>query len=331
MKAAFLEATGAPDVIRFGDLPDPEPKTGEVRVRVEAVSVNPIDTYIRAGTVAMKLPMPFIPGCDFAGVVDKVGPQVTRFKVGDRVWGSNQGLLGRQGSFAEYCCPHEDYVYATPTGVPSEDVAALALVAITAHLGLYQFAKLGMREWVFVNGGAGGVGCVVVQMAKAVGASVIATVGSDTNAAIAKNLGADGVINYKTEDLSARVKEITGGSGVQVWYETQAPTDLDRTVDLMAPRGRLVVMAGRQARPAFPNGPFYVKGLSLHGFAMFNMSPAEQRACADDINRWLVERKLKPLIGRRMKLSEAAAAHQLQEENTLKKAGTLSGKIVLTV
>jgi NADPH2:quinone reductase len=115
-----------------------------------------------------------------------------------------------------------------------------------------------------------------------------------------------------------------------VWYETLREPDYDRTVDLMRPRGRIVIMAGRTARPAFPHGPFYVKGLSLHGFAMFNIPAAEQRLCADDINRWLVEGKLLAVIGQRFTLAEAAAAHQLQEDNTLKTAGTLTGKIVLT-
>src|SRR5919197_622004 len=102
MKAAFIEAPGAPDVIRFGDLPTPVPGDNEVLVRVKASAVNPIDLYIRAGTVAMPLPKPFIPGCDLAGVVEAVGPGARRFKAADRVWGSNQGLFGRQGTFAEY-------------------------------------------------------------------------------------------------------------------------------------------------------------------------------------------------------------------------------------
>jgi NADPH2:quinone reductase len=103
MKAAYIETTGGPDVIRHGELPTPEPGPGEVRVRVAAAAVNPIDTYIRAGAVKMNLPVPFIPGCDLAGTVDAVGPGVTRFQPGDRVGGSNQGLLGRKGTFAEYC------------------------------------------------------------------------------------------------------------------------------------------------------------------------------------------------------------------------------------
>src|SRR5277367_5584198 len=110
MKAAYIETTGAPDVIRYGDLPAPAAKDGEVLVRVKAVSVNPIDLYIRAGIVAMKLPLPFILGCDLAGVVEAVGPSVSRFAVGDRVWGSNQGLLGRQGTFAELVAVQESWL-----------------------------------------------------------------------------------------------------------------------------------------------------------------------------------------------------------------------------
>src|SRR5262249_17277892 len=117
MRAAFIETTGSPDVIRVGELPTSTPKQGEVLVRIAASSLNPIDIYIRAGTVAMPLPKPFIPGCDLAGTVEAVGPGVGRFKVGDRVWGTNQGLLGRQGTLAEYAAVNEDWLYPTPQSV----------------------------------------------------------------------------------------------------------------------------------------------------------------------------------------------------------------------
>ena len=331
MKAAYIEATGAPDVIRYGDLPDPTPTDGEVLVRVKAVAVNPIDTYIRSGLVAMKLPKPFVIGCDLAGVVEAVGPAVSRFKVGDRVWGSNQGLLGRQGTFAESAAVQESWLYPTPPNVPDTTVAAVALVGITAHLGLFRGANLQADEVVFVNGGTGGIGSMVVQMAKAVEARVITTVGSAEKAARVRKWGADCVLNYKTDDVAAKVKEYTGGTGVNVWYETQREPNFLRTVELMAPRGRIILIAGRQAQPVFPVGPFYVKGLTLHGFAMFNATPAEQRRCADDINRWLADGRLEAPIGRVFPLSEAAAAHRLLEENTLHGAGTLTGKVVLTV
>jgi NADPH:quinone reductase len=329
MKAAYIETIGGPDVIRYGDLPKPTPKDNEVLVRVGASALNPIDLYIRAGTVPMPLPRPFIPGCDVAGTVEAVGPAVKNFAPGDRVWGSNQGLLGRQGTLAECVCTAEEWLYATPAGVSDTDAAAAALVGITAHLGLFQCAHLRSDETVFVNGGTGGVGAMVVQLAKAAGARVITTVGTPEKAELCKSWGADHVINYKKEDVWAAVQAAAGEAGVNVWYETQREPDFLRTVPLLAPRGRMVIMAGRQSQPTFPVGPFYVKGLSLYGFAMFNMTPAEQRRCADDINRLLGEKKLRPPVGKTFPLSEAAAAHRLLEENTLGRAGTLTGKVVV--
>jgi NADPH2:quinone reductase len=183
-------------------------------------------------------------------------------------------------------------------------------------------------ETVFVNGGAGGVGSMVVQISKALGARVIATAGSDERVAKAKAFGADEGINYKTEDVAARVLE-WGPEGVDVLWETRRETDFDWAVGLLAKRGRMVVMAGRDARPMLPVGPLYVKDCSVHGFAMFNYTAEEQRPCGDAINRWLAEGKLKANIDRVLPLSEVAAAHQLQEENTIGLAGTLAGKIVL--
>ena len=330
MKAAFFESTGAPEVIQYGEMATPRPREGELLVKVAAAALNPIDTYIRAGMVNMPLPKPFIPGCDLAGAVEAVGPGVATFKPGDRVWASNQGLLGRQGTFAEYVCANQDWFYPTPAGIGDAQAAAVALVGITAHLGLFRAAHLQPGETVFVNGGSGGVGSMVVQMAKASGARTITTVGSQEKAALVQSWGADHVINYQTEDVAMAIKDFTQGKGVDVWFETQREPDLLRTVELMARRGRIVVIAGRQAQPIFPVGPFYVKDLSLFGFAMFNASPAEQKVCAEDINRWLGEKKLTAIIGKTFPLAQAAAAHRLQEENTLNKKGTLTGKILVT-
>jgi NADPH2:quinone reductase len=329
MKAAFLESTGAPDVLKYGDLPTPTPKAGELLIRVATAALNPIDTYIRAGIVKMQLPLPFVSGSDAAGTVEAVGAGVKRFKVGDRVWGSNQGLLGRQGTCAEYVCAAEDFFYAIPAGVREDEAAAVALVGITAHLGLFQRAALKPGETVFVNGGTGGVGSMVVQMAKAIGAFAITTVGSAEKAALCQSWGVDCVLNYRSDDVPARIKDFTKGQGVNVWYETQREPDFVKMIDLMARRGRMIVMAGRQAQPPFPVGPFYVKDLALHGFAMFNATPDEQRVCADDINRWLAAKKLHVTIGKTFKIAAAAAAHQFLEDNTVHKAGTLTGKVVL--
>lgn len=329
MKAAYIEQTGPAENIRYGELPTPTPTGTQVLVKVAAVAVNPIDTYIRGGAVAMNLPLPFVVGCDVAGTIEKSGPDAKRFLVpGTRVWGSNQGLLGRQGTFAEYAVIDECWLYPTPAGVPDEQAAAVALVGITSHLGLVRDAKLQAGEILFVNGGSGGVGSTVVQMAKALGAKVITTAGSPEKVAACRKLGADLAIDYKTDDVDARIKEFAP-LGVNVWWETLREPNFERTVGMLAPRGRMILMAGREARPVFPVGPFYVKGCSLFGFAMFNASPAEQQAAAADINRWLAEGKLKAPIDRVLPLSQTADAHRLQEENTIGKKGTLAGKIVL--
>jgi NADPH2:quinone reductase len=329
MKAAYIEATGPADAcIKFGDLPKPSASGSQVLLKVGAVAVNPIDTYLRNGANYWELPRPFIIGCDVAGTVEAVGPDVRRLKVGDRVWGSNQGLLGRQGTFAEYAAVDEQWLYPAPANVRDEDAAACALVGITAHLGLVREAGLSAGETIFVNGGTGGVGSMVVQMAKIIGARVIATAGSAEKVTALKELGADAAVNYKTDDVAAAVKAFAP-AGVNVYWETVREPDFDRIVSYLAERGRIILMAGRDARPPFPVGPFYVKGCSLRGIVMFKATATEQRAAADDINRWLAAGKLKARISRTLPLAEAAKAHKLQEENTLQKAGTLAGKIVL--
>ncbi len=328
MKAAYINEPGPPENIIVGDLPQPTPAESQVLVRVTAAALNPIDTYIRSGLVKMELPRPFVVGCDLAGVVEAIGPAAQRFKPGDRVWGSSQGLLGRQGTFAEYAAVDESFLYPIPAGVSDEAAAACGVTGITAHLGLVRDAQLQPGETLFVNGGTGGVGSMVVQMAKALGARVFTTAGSDEKVKACRALGADLAVNYKTEDVAASVKQFAPG-GLNVWWETLREPNFDRTIELLAPRGRMILMAGRDARPPFPVGPFYVKGCRLYGFAMFNATPDEQRSAAADINRWLSEGKLTPRIDRVLPLDQTAAAHRLQEENTIGKAGTLAGKIII--
>ncbi len=328
MKAAYIEQTGPPENIIFGDLPTPEPSAEQVLVKVGAVAVNPVDTYIRAGTFELDLPKPFIVGCDLAGVVEAVGAEVTRFAVGNRVWGTNQGLLGRQGTFAEYAAVDQCWLYNTPEGIDDQQAAAVSLVGITAHLGTFREAGLKAGETVFVNGGSGGVGSCVIQMAKTIGARVITTAGSKEKVAACRRLGADLAINYKTGGVDDAIRRFAP-QGVDVWWEILREHDLKRVVDLLALRGRVIVMAGRESCPPLPIGPFYVKDCKLLGFAMFNAPADEQRKCAAEINRWMAKGKLRPKIDRVMPLGETAAAHRLQEENTLGRAGTLAGKIVV--
>lgn len=328
MKAAYINQTGGPENIIYGDLPEPNPTPTQCLVKVAAVDVNPVDTYIRSGAVATKLKFPYILGRDLAGKVVATGAAVKKFKIGDRVWATGQGWEGRQGTFSECAAVDEGWLNPIPGNVTDEDIAALSLVGVTAHVGLVAKAQLKAGEILFVNGGTGGVGSSVVQMAKILGARVITTVGSDEKAGRARELGADVVINYKNKNVADAVKK-AAPEGVNVWWETLREPDFDKTISLLAVHGRMIVMAGRDARPVFPVGPFYSKSCSLFGFVILSASPQELHAAAEDINRWMSAGKLKAQIDRVMPLSQTAEAHRLQEESTIKKSSTLAGKIVL--
>ncbi len=330
MRAAYIEQTGPAEVIRVGDLPRPEPGPGQVLVRVRAAAFNPIDLYIRSGLVAMPMAFPYVVGTDVAGTVEALGAGARRFAVGDRVWGSNQGLLGRPGAAAEFAAIDEDLLYPTPAGQPDVEAAGQALVGITAHLGLFAKGQLKAGETVYVPGGSGGVGSMVVQMAKAVGARVATCAGSPERVELCRKLGADLALNYKADDIPARLREFAP-EGIDVWYETRREPDFEVSVPLLRRRGRMIVIAGRSAKPVLPIGSFYPRDCSLLGFAMFNAAPDDQRRSADEINRWVEAGKLKVPIGRTFPLADAAQAQRFLEENTAGGAGTLAGKVVIQV
>jgi NADPH:quinone reductase len=330
MRAAFIEETGPPEVIKVGELPRPVPGPGQVLLRVHAVALNPIDLYIRSGLVPMPLSFPYIIGCDVAGSIEETGAGCTRFQKGDRVWGSNQGLLGRQGVAAEYAAVDESWLYPTPALLPDTDAAAVALVGITAHLGLFQFGQLKAGEVVYVPGGTGGVGSMVVQMAEAAGARVATAAGSPERLDLCRRLGADLAINYHSNDIPARLREFSP-EGIDVWYETQREPNLEVSIPLLRKNGRMILIAGRAAKPALPLGAFYPRNCAIFGFAMFNASADQQRRCAADIVRWIEEGILKPLVGRAFPLSATVDAVRFLEEKTLKGSGTLAGKVVITI
>ncbi len=328
MKAAFITRTGPPDLIQVGELPDPVPGPRQALVRVRAAAINPIDTYVRSGSVPMPLEFPFVVGCDLAGEVVAVGDDVDRLRPGMRVWGSNQGLLGRQGTCAELVAVDEQWLYPTPDGVTDREAAAAALVSITAHLGLVSHARLQPGETIFVSGGSGGVGSAVVQIARAIGGRVLATAGTAEKRKAVLGCGADVALDYRRGDLVAAVLEAAPG-GVAVHWETRREPDFDSAIAMLAPGGRMVIMAGRDARPPFPVGPFYVKGCRLLGFVMFQATAQEQAAAAADINRWLARGQLRAPVDRVVTLAHVAEAHAVQEAATVGGSGGLAGKIVV--
>ncbi len=330
MRAAYIEETGPPEAIKVGDLPRPEPGPGQALVKVHATALNPIDLYVRSGLIAMPMAFPYIIGCDLAGTVEQVGAGVKRIKIGDRVWGSNQGLLGRQGVSAEFAAVDEDWLYPTPANLSDQEAAALALVGITAHLGLFRCGRLVAGETVYVPGGSGGVGSMVVQMAKAIGARVATSAGGPEKLESCKTLGADLALNYKTDDIPARLREFAP-EGVDVWYETQREPNLELAIPLLHKRGRMILIAGRTAQPVLPLGAFYPRDCALFGFAMFNATPDEQHRAAEDIVRWVEAGKLRSHVGKVFPLDQAAQAEKFLEENTLHGAGKLTGKVVIQI
>lgn len=327
MKAAFIEKPGPPENIIFGDLPEPAIDARQALVKVAAVAVDPIDTYIRGGSFPMNLKFPFIIGRDMVGSVEAVGDNVKRFSPGARVWCNNQGYRGRQGTFAEYLAIDEELLYSLPDAADEKASVAVVHSATTAAIGLEREAHLRAGESVFVNGGAGNVGSAVLQLAVNLGARVIVTAGSDEDLGYCRSLGAERAMNYKTEDISKGISEFAP-KGIDVYWDTTTKPDFERAVPLLAQRGRIILMAGLNAHPSFPVGAFYTKDCSMRGFAITNATVDELKNCAAAINEWLGVRKLTARIDRVMPLAEAAQAHRLIEDSQ-RGLIKLRGKLVL--
>lgn len=330
MKAAFIHSPGPVENIVIGEIPEPSPKSNQLMIKVNFASVNPIDTYIRGGLVPMNLPSPFVPGCDFAGEIVECGSEINDFKVGDRVWGSNQGLLGRQGTFSEFIAVDQEFVYKSPDNVGDENLAASALVGITAAIGLVHKVNPQSGEKLLISGGAGAIGSMVIQMAKALKMEVCATTSSPEKKNHCLKMGADHVLDYTSKNLPQDLKNLNPDGFDAIWETSRSP-NLQLTIPALAENGRMVIMAGRDALPQFPVGPFYVKGCSLFGFAMFKTHPTIQKDCATTISSWLQSQDILPFISHQFPLEQTPKAHQLQEELTLKGSPIPSGKIVVKV
>jgi NADPH2:quinone reductase len=330
MRAAYIDQTGPAEAILVGEIPAPVAGPGQILVRVKVTALNPIDLYLRSGMVAMPMAFPYVIGADFAGEVAAVGPETNRFQVGDRVWGSNQGLLGRPGATAEYAVIDENLAYPTPRNQKDAEAAAQALVGITAHLGLFGKAHLKAGETVYIPGGTGGVGSMVVQMAKAAGAKVATSAGSPEKVDLCRSLGADLALNYRTDDIPAKLREFAP-EGIDVWFESLRDPSLEVILPLMRKRGRLLVIAGRAAKPPLPFGMFYPRDISILGYAMFNASAEEQRVCADDMIEWVEAKQLWTPVGKTFPLAEAAQAHRFLEDCTTQGNSKLIGKVVITI
>lgn len=313
MRAIEVKKTGGPEVLELVEIPRPEPKSGEVLVRIAASGVNFIDTYFREGRYPAQLP--FIPGQEAAGVVEQLGEGVTGFAVGDHVaWN------GTRGTYAEYACaPARDLLHV-PKEMSLEDAAAVLLQGLTAHYLVYDTYRVQRGDTVLAHAGAGGVGLLITQMLKMIGARVITTVSTEEKAELSRGAGADEVVLYTQETFVDAVKRMVP-EGLPVVYDSVGKTTFEDSLKCLRPRGLMALYGGSSgAVPPFDlirlstMGSLYVTRPTLKDYVQ-TREELERRA--RDVAEWVVEGKLKVRIGHRYSLAEAQQAHiDLQARKT---------------
>ncbi|ADU51199.1 Alcohol dehydrogenase zinc-binding domain protein [Thermaerobacter marianensis DSM 12885] len=316
MKAMFIRSFGGPEVFEERQVPVPEPGPGEVLVEVHATSVNPVDYKIRRNGTWAGVRPPAIIGYDVSGVVAAVGPGVTDFKPGDEVYYTPEIFGGRPGSYAPYHVARQEIVARKPENLSHTEAAAVPLAGGTAWDALITRGGLRVGETVLIHGAAGGVGHFAVQIAKAAGAFVYATARAE-NAEFVKSLGADRVIDYRTQDFVEIIRQETGGRGVDLVLDTVGGDVLTRSFEVTRPHGRVVtILGGGQVNLSIA----YPKNLTIHGLFL------ERARYKLDALRTLIEGgRLRPALDGILPLNQVAEAHARLEE------GGVRGKIVLRV
>lgn len=303
MKAIRVEAFGEPDVMCVQDVPDPVAGPGQVVVRVRAVGVNPVETYIRSGNYAMLPALPYTPGVDGAGEVESVGEGV-RWKIGDRV--AFGGTL--TGSYAEKALCDAAQLHALPADLTFAQGAALGIPYATAHVAMFARAGLEPGERVLVHGASGGVGIAAVQLARAAGATVVGSAGSEAGRALVLAEGAHHVVDHTDPAHLAAAAALVGG-GFDVIVEMLANANLGQDLGALAPRGRIVVVGNRGTVEINPRDLMRTGG-SIHGMILWTASADELTAAWRAIESGLASGALRPVVGDTLPLAEAPRAHR---------------------
>ena len=310
MRAIRISQTGGPEVLELVEIDKPEPMPGQILIRHEAVGINFIDTYLRSGLYPLKLPA--VLGGEAAGVVEAVGEGVTRFKVGDHVASANT-----PGGYAEYSAIAAERSVAVPDGVDSRTAAAALLKGLTSEFLLRRLHSVEAGETVLIHAAAGGVGQIMVQWAKALGAEVIATVGSEAKAARVRELGADHVILYRDQDVAAEVRRITDGEGVPVAYDSVGKDTFEGTLKSLARRGLFVSFGNASGPP-----PAFEAGQLMREGSLFFTRPTmndyvgttpELDASAAALFEMIGSGKVQIEIGQTFPLADARLAHEALE------------------
>ncbi|MEN3614718.1 NADPH:quinone reductase [Plantactinospora sp. ZYX-F-223] len=315
-RAAYVERLGAATEIRYGDLAIAGPGPTDVLVAVDATVVNPVDTFVRSGAYPTPVPLPFVIGRDLVGTVVAAGPGAPGFAAGDRVWCNSLGHDGRQGAAAERAVVPVDRLYRLPDGVPAELAVAVVHPTATAYLALFTHGRLRPGDTVVVAGAAGNVGSALVVLASTAGARVVATAAADDEA-YCRSLGAAEVLDYRDERWPERVRALCP-DGVDLYLDTYGRNDLENAVELLAHRGRVVLLAGLRTRPVLPAGSLYTRDGAVVGFVISRASTAELGAAARMINQLLAAGRLRPRGTEILSLREAAEAHRRVEAGKLR-------------
>jgi NADPH:quinone reductase len=324
MRAAYYEANGAAaDVLRVGDMATPEPGPGEVRVKLRTSGVNPSDVKGRAG-LTRKIAFPrVVPHSDGAGEIDKVGDGVPGSRIGERVWTWNGQWRRAFGTAAEYVVLPEQQAVPLPQSVSFEVGAGIGIPAMTAWYAV-TCAGLAQGATVFVPGGAGAVGFYAIQMAKMHGARVITSVSSAAKAELATEAGADHIIDYKREDVAARVADITGKRGVDAILEVDLGAGAKLYPAILRPHGQVVVYGTSAQEHVIPAGFCLTNNINVRFILVYETPPAMITRALADISKMLAENRLTHNIALTVPLGDIVAAHQAVEKGSI-------GKVVVTI
>ncbi len=306
MKAIVVRQFGGPEVLKVAQVPDPSPGPGQVLVSVRAAGVNPVDTYIHTGTYARKPALPYIPGMDLAGIVTAVGDGVTTWKPGNRVY--SDGVAAGSGAYAQLTVCDAAQVHPLPEQASFAQGAALGVPYATAWRALFDRAHARAGETVLVHGASGGVGIAVVQIARAHGLRVIGTAGTVEGTALVKKEGAHHALNHREPTYVDEVMQITGGTGVNLVVEMLANVNLDRDLDLLAARGRVVVV-GNRGRVEIDPRKIMGRDAAVLGMVLFNCSRDELNSIHAGLVAGLESGTLRPVVRKELPLEDAPTAH----------------------
>ena len=318
MKAILVHEFGGPEVLKLEEIPTPKPQAGQVLVKIHAAGVNPYDTYMRSGTYAIKPPLPYTPGSDAAGVVEAVGPGVTKVKPGDRVYTAKTIT----GAYAEYTLTLEVQAQKLPANITFDQGAAIWVPYGTAYHALRQEANARAGETVLVHGASGGVGTASLQIARAMGLTVFGTAGTDKGLDLVKREGAHQVFNHTKSGYTDEILKATAGRGVDIVLEMLANVNLAADLKLLATYGRVIVIGNRGEITINPRD-LMARRSSVRGFTLWAATESETAEIHAALYAGFENGTLRPVIGKEIPLAEAARAHKEVM------APGASGKIIL--